>query len=67
MSAASGYVSYRRRAPRDGGEVYVRSRDGARFTNQHVVEYSPYISLKHECHNNLQIVTGQTAIKYLFK
>ena len=57
-----GYPIYRRR--NDGATVH---KHGHMFTNAHVVPYNPYLSLKFNCHINVEVATTITAVKYLFK
>ncbi|RXK40560.1 hypothetical protein M231_02212 [Tremella mesenterica] len=57
-----GYPTYRRR--RDGRTV---ERDGFTFTNQWVVPYNPLLSMKYDCHLNVEIASAFAAVKYLFK
>jgi len=59
----NGYSTYRRR---DNGR-YIELRSGLRITNQWVVPYNPYLSLKYNCHINIEICGGLEAIKYLYK
>ena len=57
----------------DGREVRrsVREADGqertASLTNQHVVPYNSFLSLRYNCHINLRICIGFRAVKYLYK
>ena len=63
------YPEYRRR--QDGREVQqkVREADGQErtitLTNQHVVPYDRFLSLRYNCHINLEICIGFRAVKYL--
>jgi len=62
-----GYPEYkrRRRAP---GVLKIKSREYDNETaNQWVVPYNPYFSQKYNCHINVEVCTGITAVKYLYK
>ena len=59
----NGYSTYRRR---DDGR-FIQLRNGFRITNQWVVPYNPYLSLKYNCHINIEICSSLDAIKYLYK
>lgn len=43
------------------------NQDDVRYLNQHVVPYNMFIMLHLQCHHNLEIATGLSTIKYLFK
>ena len=62
LPEVDGYPVYRRR--KDGITVH---KHGHIFTNAHVVPYNPYLSMKYNCHINVEIATSITAVKYLFK
>ena len=57
-------VRYRRRAPDDGGNIFINRN--STFTNQHVVSTNPYLILRYNCHLNVEFVLSRSAIKYLF-
>ena len=59
----NGYSTYRRRE--DGNSF--RTRSGFKITNEWVVPYNPYLTLRYNCHINLEICSGLEAIKYLYK
>ena len=59
----NGYSTYRRRE--DGNSF--KTSSGFKITNQWVVPYNPYLTLKYNCHINLEICSGLEAIKYLYK
>jgi hypothetical protein len=60
--ADNAYPNYRRR---DNGRVFIKGRSV--FNNGHVVPYNKYLSLRYDCHINVEIPYGITALKYLFK
>jgi hypothetical protein len=76
-TAADGYPLYRRKAPAvmsaDDQRRYVHVARGTAHqgvfhaTNAHVIPYSPYLTLKYQCHINVQICTSVRAVKYLYK
>ena len=59
------YVTYRRRSPKDGGRTV--QHNGRTIDNSWVVPYNAYLSLRHNCHINVEATASPKAIKYLFK
>ncbi|XP_043226099.1 uncharacterized protein LOC122383585 [Amphibalanus amphitrite] len=59
------YPVYRRRPAAEGGQEFVR--DGRLITNQWVVPYCPYLSLKYEAHVNVEVCCSVQSVKYLFR
>ena len=59
------YPAYRRRAATDGGQEVIHR--GRLITNQWVVPYSPFLSLKYACHINVELCCSVESVKYLFK
>ena len=59
------YPAYRRRAATDGGQEVMHR--GRVITNQWVVPYSPFLSLKYACHINVELCCSVKSVKYLFK
>jgi len=57
-----GYATHRRR---DNGVTV--EKHGFLFDNRHIIPYNPYLSQKYDCHINVEIATGITAVKYLHK
>ncbi|XP_073152577.1 uncharacterized protein [Henckelia pumila] len=57
-----GYPIYRRR---DNG-ITVEAR-GSQLNSQWVVLYNPYLLYRYDCHINVEICSGLTAVKYLYK
>ena len=41
--------------------------NGRTLTNQWIVPYSPYLTLKYNCHINIEICASAKATKYLYK
>ncbi|XP_073024169.1 uncharacterized protein [Primulina eburnea] len=62
VQGEDGYAIYRRR--NDGRTVDIRR---AKLNNQWVVPYNPYLLLRYDCHINVEICSGLTVIKYLYK
>ena len=52
---------YRRRAG------FGMEHNGRIFTNQDVVPLNPSLSLKYQCHLNVEVCASMSSIKYLFK
>ena len=63
------YPNYRRRAPRDGGNVGYKFIGGVRrkIDNRWVVPFSPYLLLRLESHCNVEYCNNLEMVKYLFK
>jgi hypothetical protein len=55
------YPKYRRLSPDDGGRTI------GQVDNGWIVPYSPYLSLKYNCHINVEVCISSLASKYLFK
>jgi hypothetical protein len=53
---------YKRR--NDGRFVY---RENIRLGNNWVVPYSPYLTLRYNCHINVELCSSYQCVKYLFK
>ncbi|XP_073120058.1 uncharacterized protein [Henckelia pumila] len=62
VQGKDGYPIYRRR--NDSQTVDVRR---AKLNNQWVVPYNPYLLMRYDCHMNVEICSGLTAVKYLYK
>ena len=69
IDAASHFPTYRRRSPEDGGRVISIKRGGITFevTNANVVPYNPYLSLRFNCHINVEKSNSARNTKYLYK
>ncbi|XP_073035172.1 uncharacterized protein [Primulina eburnea] len=57
-----GYPIYRRR--NNGQTIDVRR---AKLNTQWVVPHNPYLLLRYDCHINVEVCSGLTAVKYLYK
>ncbi|XP_073131918.1 uncharacterized protein [Henckelia pumila] len=57
-----GYPIYRRK--NDGKTIDVRR---AKLNNQWVVPHNPYLLLRYDCHITIEVCSGLTAVKYLYK
>ncbi|XP_073156642.1 uncharacterized protein [Henckelia pumila] len=62
VQGEDGYPIYRRR--NDGQTADVRR---AKLTNQWVVPYNPYLLMRYDCHINVEVCSGLTVVKYLYK
>ncbi|XP_043224655.1 uncharacterized protein LOC122382858 [Amphibalanus amphitrite] len=58
------YPQYRRRGPEDGGQQ--AEHNGRMVTNQWVVPYNPLLSLRYECHINVEVCSSVDGVKYIF-
>ena len=69
IESSSGFPTYRRRTPEDGGRTISIRRGGATFqvTNRDVVPYNPYLTLRYDCHINVEKSTSPRNCKYLYK
>ena len=61
----SYYAVYRRRSPQDGGRQFVVK--GKTLDNRWIVPYNAYLSLRYNCHINVECCASCLAAKYLFK
>ena len=63
------HPEYQRLAPEDGGRSIVVTRNGKQHVvdNQWIVPYSPFLSLRFNCHINIELCASPTASKYLYK
>ena len=63
------YPEYQRLAPENGGRTLVNNVNGKDFVidNRWIVPYSPFISLRFNCHANVELCLSPTAPKYLYK
>ncbi|XP_059629827.1 uncharacterized protein LOC132272750 [Cornus florida] len=62
IQGKDSYPIYRRR--KNGQIIFVRN---AMLDNRWVVPYNPYLLEKYDCHINVEICSGITAVKYLYK
>ena len=58
------YASYCRP---NNGRTFVKTQSNCIFTNQDVVPYCPYFSLRYECHINVEVCISVRSIKYIHK
>ena len=63
----NNYAIYRRRSPKDGGLQHVCPKTKRVIDNSWVVPYSPFLTLRFNCHINVEICTSPKASKYLYK
>ena len=63
----NNYATYRRRAPEDGGYQFVCPKTNRIVDNRWVVPYCPFLSLRFNCHINVERCTSPKATKYLYK
>ena len=63
----NNYATYRRRAPEDGGHQVVCPKNNQIIDNRWVVPYCPFLSLRFNCHINVERCTSPKAAKYLYK
>ena len=63
------YPEYRRLAPEKGGRTIVTIIKGKEYVidNRWIVPYSPFLSLRFNCHINVEVCMSPTAAKYLYK
>ena len=59
--------TYRRRSPQDGGRQIMCPKTGRTIDNTWVVPYNPFLSLRYNCHINVEKCTSAKASKYLYK
>ena len=63
----NNYATYQRRAPQDGGREFVCPKTKRIIDNCWVVPYNPFLSLRYNCHINVEFCTSPKAAKYLYK
>ena len=63
----NNYATYRRRAPEDGGLQIVCPKTNTVIDNRWVVPYCPFLSLRFDCHINVEFCASPKATKYLYK
>lgn len=63
VSNSDGYPKYRRR---DTLATY-KTAAGLEVSNRWIVPYNPYLSLKYNCHINVEVCASVKSVKYLFK
>ena len=63
------YPEYQRLDPAQGGRSIILKTKSKQFVidNKWIVPYSPYLSLRFNCHINIELCFSPTASKYLFK
>ena len=59
--------TYRRRSPEEGGRQITCPKTGRIIDNRWVVPYNPLLSLRYNCHINVEKCTSAKASKYLYK
>ena len=69
VDSNSTYATYRRRCPGDGGRTITLVRRNVTFTadNSFVVPYNPQLSLRYNCHINVEKCCSILGAKYVFK
>jgi hypothetical protein len=63
------FPQYRRRSPEEGGRVFEKTMKGGGkflFDNRWVVPYSPFFSLKENCHVNFEVCNTLSGVKYVY-
>ena len=61
------FATYRRRSPEAGGRELRHPHSGKLINNSWVVPYNPFLSLRFNCHINIEFCCSVKAAKYLFK
>ena len=61
------YATYMRRSPADGGRQVKHPKSGIMLDNSWVVPYNPYLSLRFNCHINVEICTSAKSTQYIYK
>ena len=69
IDSNSSYATYRRRDSQHGGRSIQLTRQGITFTadNSMVVPYNPFLSLRYNCHINVEKCCSEKGAKYVFK
>ena len=61
------YAIYRRRDTENGGRTVKHPKNGRMIDNRWVVPYNPVLSLRYNCHINVECCSSPKAAKYLYK
>ena len=61
------YATYQRRSPDDGGRTAKLPKGDRTVDNGWVIPYNPVMSLRYNCHINIECCASPKATKYLFK
>ena len=69
VDLASGFPTYRRRAPKDGGRTVpiVRNSVVLHVTTADIVPYCPFLCMKFEAEKNLEKSNSVQNFRYLYK
>ena len=67
IDPANNYPTYQRRAPDEGGRCITCPKTGRQIDNSWVVPYNPFLSLRYNCHINVECCASPRAAKYLYK
>ena len=67
MDSDKTYPVYRRRSPEEGGRQIICPKTGRKIDNRWIVPYSPFLSLRYNCHINFEKCVSVTGTKYLYK
>ncbi|KAH8966460.1 hypothetical protein BDL97_03G026100 [Sphagnum fallax] len=62
--STGSYPTYWRR---DDGRTFTHPTSGFVFDNRWVVPYNPYLTMRYQCHINVEVCSSITAVKYLYK
>ncbi len=62
LSEDDSYSIYRRR---NNGRKFQNERTGVVYDNRHVAPYNPFLSLKYNCHINVEVCSSITVVKYM--
>ena len=63
----SYYATYQRRSPDDGGRSTKLPKGDRSVDNSWVIPYNAYLTLRYNCHINVECCASPKATKYLFK
>ena len=61
------YATYQRRSPLHGGRSTKLPKGDRTVDNSWIIPYNPYLSLRFNCHINVECCASPKATKYLFK
>ncbi len=62
LSEDYSYPIYRRR---NNGRTFQNEQTGVVYDNPHVAPYNPFLSLKYNCHINMEVCSSITVVKYM--
>ena len=67
VNASNSTAIYRRRSVEHGGRQVIKPESGQVIDNRWVVPYNPFLSLRYNCHINIESCVSPQSTKYIYK